>query len=54
MTALDLRRRLAGAPYGDLLRLLGAENLPLPRTPVAGREAQIAQARAWMFPRNVA
>jgi hypothetical protein len=54
MTAIELRRRLGGASYGDVLRLLSEEGLPLPRAPVAGREAQIARARAWMFPKHVA
>ncbi len=54
MTALELRRRLDGATYGDILRLLSEEGLPLPRAPIAGREDQISRARAWMFPRNVA
>ena len=54
MTALDLRRRLGGASYGDVLRLLSEAALPLPRAPVAGREAQIARAREWMFPKHVA
>jgi hypothetical protein len=53
MTALELRRRLGGASYGDVLRLLGEAELPLPRAPEAGREAQIARARAWMFPKHV-
>ena len=53
MTALELRRRLGGATFGDVLRLLSTEELPLPRAPVAGREAQIARAREWMFPHNV-
>jgi hypothetical protein len=53
MTAIELRRRLNGATYGDVLCLLSAEALPLPRAPVAGREAQIARARAWMFPHSV-
>ena len=52
MTALDLRRRLGGASYGDLLLLLSEARLPLPRAPVAGREEQIARARAWMFPKH--
>ena len=52
MTAIELRRRLGGASYGDVLLLLSSEGLPLPRAPVAGREAQIAQARAWLFPHN--
>jgi hypothetical protein len=52
MTALELRRRLGGATYGDLLRLLSEARLPLPRAPVAGREEQIRRAHAWMFPRH--
>jgi hypothetical protein len=54
MTALDLRRRLGGATYGEVLSLLSAADLPLPRAPEAGREEQIQRARAWMFPHNVA
>jgi hypothetical protein len=52
MTALALRRRLGGATYGDLLKLLSEAQLPLPRAPVAGREEQIRRAHAWMFPRD--
>lgn len=52
MTALELRRRLGGASYGDVLRLLSEELLPLPRAPVEGREEQLARARAWMFPKK--
>lgn len=54
MTALELRRRLHGASYGDVLRLLRELGLSLPHAPVAGREAQIRQAREWMFPKRVA
>lgn len=54
MTAIELRRRLGDASYGDILLLLSEQDLPLPRAPVAGREEQIERARAWMFPRNVA
>lgn len=54
MTALELRRRLSGATYGDVLRLLGELNLPLPHAPTTGREEQISRARAWMFPKHVA
>jgi hypothetical protein len=54
MTALELRRRLNGASYGDVLRFLSEESLPLPRAPVEGREEQIERARAWMFPKHVA
>ncbi len=51
MTALELRLRLGGATYGDILRRLSEAGLPLPRNPVAGREEQIKRARDWMFPR---
>ena len=54
MTALELRRRLGGATYGEVLRLLSEEELPLPRAPEVGREEQIKRARAWMFPKHVA
>ncbi|MBW4093373.1 MAG: hypothetical protein HIU82_20070 [Proteobacteria bacterium] len=54
MTAIALRRRLHDASYGEVLRLLSEAGLPLPRAPVAGREAQIARARAWMFPKHTA
>jgi hypothetical protein len=50
MTAIELRRRLGGATYGEVLERLGAAGLPLPRAPEKGREAQVARARAWMFP----
>ena len=53
MTAIELRRRLGDATYGDVLVLLSEAGLPLPRAPLAGREEQIERARAWMFPRNV-
>jgi hypothetical protein len=33
VSALDLRRRLDNATYGEVLVLLGAENLPLPQAP---------------------
>ena len=53
MTALELRRRLGGVSYGDVLLLLSEHNLPLPRAPTAGREDQISRAHAWMFPKHV-
>lgn len=53
MTAIDLRRRLGGIGYGDILRLLADAHLPLPRTPTAGREVQLNQARRWLFPHAV-
>ena len=50
MTAIELRKRLGDATYGEVLLRLGEQGLPLPRAPVAGREAEIARARAWLFP----
>jgi hypothetical protein len=54
MSALELRRRLGGATFGDVLRLLSEHDLPLPRAPEKGREEQISRARLWMFPKHVA
>lgn len=54
MTAIELRRRLGGATYGEVLELLSEHGLPLPRAPVAGREEQLERARAWMFPKREA
>jgi hypothetical protein len=54
MTALELRRRLGGATYGEVLMLLGEADLPLPRASESGREEQIARAREWLFPKHVA
>jgi hypothetical protein len=54
MTALELRRRLDGATYGEVLMLLGEADLPLPRAPVEGREEQIKRAREWLFPKHAA
>jgi hypothetical protein len=51
MTAIELRRRLGGATFGEALERLVAAGLTLPRAPVEGREAQLERARAWMFPR---
>ena len=53
MAAVELRRHLGGASYGDLLRLLSEAELPLPRAPEAGREENLNRARAWMFPKSV-
>ncbi len=50
VTAIELRRRLGGATYGEVLLLLGAANLPLPRPPRQGREEQLERARRWLFP----
>jgi hypothetical protein len=49
VSAIELRRRLGGATYGDILRLLGAEQLPLPRAPQRGREQRLELARRWLF-----
>ena len=52
MTAMELRRRLDGATYGEVLARLAEQGLTLPRAPASGREPQIARARAWLFPRH--
>lgn len=53
LAALDLRRRLGDATYGEILKLLSEECLPLPRAPLAGREDSLARARQWLFPPHV-
>ena len=52
MTALDLRRRLGNATYGEVLMLLSEADLPLPRAPTAGREEELKRAREWLFPKH--
>jgi hypothetical protein len=52
MSAIELRRRLGGATYGEVLKMLSEHDLPLPRAPVTGREDEISRARAWMFPKR--
>jgi hypothetical protein len=52
LSAIDLRRRLKDATFGDVLALLRAEGLKLPRAPTAGREEQLARAREWLFPKH--
>ena len=52
MSAIELRRRLGGATFGEVLGFLRDRDLPLPRAPVAGREEQISRARSWMFPKH--
>lgn len=54
MSALEARRRLGEVSYGDLLRLLSEAGLPLPQASQAGREAEIARARDWLFSRHAA
>jgi hypothetical protein len=54
ISAVELRQRLGGATYGDILRLLADAGLPLPRAPVQGREEKLARARQWMFPKPAA
>lgn len=54
ITAVEARTRLGGITFGRLLSLLAGENLPLPKSPPAGREPALARARAWMFPDHAA
>jgi hypothetical protein len=51
ISAVELRRRLGNATYGEVLIELAARDLPLPRAPQAGRERQIARARELLFPK---
>jgi hypothetical protein len=50
MTLLEVRRRLGEATFGEVLELMRTLSLPLPRAPTAGRETDLARARAWLFP----
>ena len=52
MSAIEVRRRLGNATFGEVLRLLADRALPLPRAPTEGREEQLARARRWMFPES--
>jgi hypothetical protein len=54
LAALELRRRLGGATFGEVLRFLGEAGLPLPRAAIDGREDQVKRAREWMFPKHAA
>ena len=49
VTALDVRRRMDDATYGDVLVAMGAANLPLPIASQKGREDRIALAKNWLF-----
>ena len=51
ISAIELRRRLGNASYGDVLIELAALGLPLPRASQAGREGRIARARELLFPK---
>lgn len=53
MTAIELRRRLGGATYGEVLQRLAEAGLPLPRAPVEGREEEGARARRWLLPDDI-
>lgn len=49
LSAPDARRRLGDCSFAELLIALAANDLPLPRAPVAGREASVERARRWLF-----
>ena len=51
MSAIELRRRLGGATYGDVLLLSGKENLPLPRGHRRPRRTDRPRAPR-MFPKD--
>ena len=50
--AIELRRRLGNATYGEVMIKLANAVLPLTRAPIEGREADLARARAWLFPKD--
>ena len=50
VAATTVRRAMGDVGFGDLLIALAQRGLPLPRASQVGREAQIAQAKAWLFP----
>ena len=52
MSAIDLRRRLDGATFGEVLMLLGEHDIPLPIASRQGREDRLELARSWMFPHS--
>ncbi len=54
ISAIEVRKRLDDATYGDLLRLLADAGLSLPPSDPTGREQDLAKARAWMFPDHAA
>lgn len=51
ISAIELRRALGGATFGDVLIGLAKLDLPLPRALDAGRQQRIAAARALLFPK---
>jgi len=53
ISALDVRRHMDNATYGDVLIAMGAADLPLPVASQKGREERIALAKRWLFPDNV-
>jgi hypothetical protein len=52
MSAVELRRALGAASFGDVLVELAKRDLPLPRAPEAGRQERIAAARRLLFPHD--
>jgi hypothetical protein len=52
ITAIDLRTRLDGATFGEVLMLLGEYDIPLPTAPREDREDRLELARSWLFPRS--
>ena len=51
-TALDLRRRLNDATYGEVFVAMSGADLPSPTASQKGREERIALAKSWLFPAN--
>ena len=49
VSAMQVRGLLGDITFGDLLMRLGTHGLPLPRTPLEGREDVIRRLRAALF-----
>jgi hypothetical protein len=47
---MQVRGALGDISFGELLMKMGAEGLPLPVTPVEGREGVVQRLREVLFP----
>jgi hypothetical protein len=51
-STMQVRGALGDISFGELLMKMGAEGLPLPVTPVQGREGVVRRLREVLFPRS--
>ncbi|SDC93586.1 hypothetical protein SAMN05444678_10739 [Sphingomonas sp. YR710] len=49
---MQVRGALGDISFGELLMKMGAEGLPLPVTPIQGREGVVRRLREVLFPRS--